>query len=174
MIRCHPSSRRDFAGASNAWAAAPGRSAAGGQLLANDPHLDFTAPTIWYLARLELPSGGVIGGTIPGMPAILIGRSERLGWGLTSSYLDDQDVLIEELNPDNPEEYDTPDGLESLSTPAARSSRSRMPIRSPSPCAGPTTARSCPASHYDLAIGHAAGPCGGAVLDGADATKTPR
>jgi penicillin amidase len=97
-------------GASNAWAAAPARSAAGGSLLASDPHLDLTAPTIWYLARLELQSGGVIGGTIPGTPAVLVGRSEQLGWGLTTAYLDDQDVLIEELNPENPEEYRTPDG----------------------------------------------------------------
>ncbi|MBL3561176.1 penicillin acylase family protein, partial [Rhodovulum sulfidophilum] len=50
----------DFAGASNAWAAAPKRSAAGGTLLANDPHLGFSAPSIWYLARLELSTGGVI------------------------------------------------------------------------------------------------------------------
>jgi penicillin amidase len=98
------------AGASNSWAAMPTRSAAGGSLLANDPHLGLTAPTIWYLARLELQSGGVIGGTIPGVPAILVGRSDRLGWGLTTAYLDDQDVLIEELNPENTEEYRTPDG----------------------------------------------------------------
>ena len=97
-------------GASNAWAAAPARSAAGGSLLASDPHLGLTAPTIWFLARLELQSGGVIGGTIPGVPAILVGRSDRLGWGLTTAYLDDQDVLIEELNPDNTEEYRTADG----------------------------------------------------------------
>ncbi|WP_309663450.1 penicillin acylase family protein [Tabrizicola sp.] len=103
-----------FAGASNAWAAAPGRSAAGGSLLANDPHLDFTAPGIWYLARLELQSGGVIGGTIPGVPAVLVGRSEAMGWGLTSAYLDDQDLLIEELNPDNTEQYKTPDGWASF------------------------------------------------------------
>ena len=63
----------------------PGRSAAGGSLLANDPHLDLTAPTIWYLARLELESGGVIGGTIPGVPAVLIGRSGRMGWGLATA-----------------------------------------------------------------------------------------
>ena len=42
----------------NAWAAAPSRSAAGGTLLANDPHLEFSAPAIWYLARLELETGG--------------------------------------------------------------------------------------------------------------------
>ena len=63
-----PFHSRDFAGASNAWAAMPGKAAAGGSLLANDPHLGLTAPSIWYLARLQLPTGGVIGGTIPGMP----------------------------------------------------------------------------------------------------------
>lgn len=99
-----------MAGASNSWAAMPERSAAGGSLLANDPHLGLTAPTIWYLARLELASGGVIGGTIPGVPLVLAGRSDRLGWGLTTAYVDDQDVVIEELNPSNPEEYRTPDG----------------------------------------------------------------
>ena len=102
---------RVTAGASNAWAAAPDRSAAGGSLLANDPHLGFTAPTVWYLARLDLATGGVIGATIPGIPAILIGRSDKLGWGVTSSYLDDQDIIIEKLNPANPEEYETPEGF---------------------------------------------------------------
>ncbi len=105
-----PFKPRDLAGASNAWAAAPGRAASGGSLLANDPHLNFTAPSIWYLARLELKDGGIIGGTIPGMPIILVGRSDYLGWGLTSSYMDDQDVYIEKLNPENPEEYLTPEG----------------------------------------------------------------
>ena len=105
-----PVAEPQLAGASNSWAAMPERSAAGGSLLANDPHLGLTAPTIWYLARLELASGGVIGGTIPGVPVVLVGRSEDLGWGLTTAYVDDQDVVIEELNPENPEEYRTPDG----------------------------------------------------------------
>ena len=105
-----------LAGASNAWAAAPSRSASGGTLLANDPHLGFSAPSIWYLARLELDSGGVIGGTIPGVPVILTGRSASLGWGVTSAYADDQDVYIEELNPDNPQEYRTPDGWAKFNT----------------------------------------------------------
>lgn len=106
-----PFNPRGLAGASNAWAAATTRSAAGGTLLANDPHLELSAPAIWYLARMELSKGGVIGGTIPGIPAILTGRSDRLGWGLTSAYLDDQDVLIEELNTANPNEYRTPNGF---------------------------------------------------------------
>ncbi|MFD1912090.1 penicillin acylase family protein [Halodurantibacterium flavum] len=105
-----------LAGASNAWAAASGRSAAGGTLLANDPHLGFSAPTVWYLARLDLASGGVIGATIPGIPLVLAGRSDRLGWAVTSSYLDDQDLFIERLNPDNPEEYETPQGWAQFET----------------------------------------------------------
>ena len=99
-----------LAGASNAWAALPGRSATRGTLLANDPHLELTAPSIWYLARLELSTGGVIGGTIPGLPLVLVGRSTKLGWGLTSSNLDDTDVFIEKLNPLDPSEYKTPQG----------------------------------------------------------------
>ena len=106
----------ELAGASNAWAAAPRRSANGSTLLANDPHLELTAPTIWYLARLELRSGGIIGGTIPGLPLVLSGRSDDLGWGITSSYMDDQDLFIERLNPDNPEEYLTPEGYKSFVT----------------------------------------------------------
>ena len=107
----HPHAQgRGRAGASNVWAATPARAAASGALLANDPHLGLTAPTIWYLARLELEAGGVIGATIPGMPVVLAGRNDRLAWGITSAYLDDIDLYVEELNPDNPEQYRTPDG----------------------------------------------------------------
>ncbi|WP_370401474.1 penicillin acylase family protein [Sulfitobacter sp. JB4-11] len=108
-----------LAGASNAWAAAPSRSASGGTLLANDPHLGFSAPAIWYLARMQLSTGGVIGGTIPGVPVILTGRSANLGWGLTSAYVDDQDVYIEELNPDNKNEYRTPRGFREFTSRAS-------------------------------------------------------
>jgi len=109
-----PFATAPFGGASNAWAAAPSRSATGSTLLANDPHLQFTAPGIWYLARLKLSSGGVIGATIPGIPAILSGRSERFGWGLTATHADDQDLYIEKLNPDNPDEVLTPEGYKPL------------------------------------------------------------
>jgi penicillin amidase len=111
-----PFPRKELAGASNAWAAAKHRSAAGGTLLANDPHLGFSAPTIWYLARLQLHDGGVIGATIPGIPTVQSGRSEDLGWGVTSSYMDDLDVYIERLNPDNPEQYQTPTGFKPFRT----------------------------------------------------------
>ncbi len=109
-----PNPPRGLSGASNAWAAAPSRSASGGTLLANDPHLGFSAPGTWYLARLELATGGVIGGTIPGMPVVLVGRSDDVGWGITSSYLDDQDIFIEQLNPDNSDEVLTPEGFKPM------------------------------------------------------------
>jgi penicillin amidase len=145
-----PFPQAGMGGASNAWAAAPDRSAAGGTLLANDPHLDFTAPSVWYLARLQLASGGVIGATIPGVPAVLLGRSEAVGWGLTSSYLDDQDVHVEQLNPDNPEQYRTPDGWTEFET-----RRSILTVRDAPPVTltlrwtqnGPVL----PGSHFDLA-----------------------
>ncbi len=111
-----PFSLPTLAGASNAWAAAPSRSASGGTLLANDPHLGLSAPAIWYLARLELSTGGVIGATIPGIPAVLAGRSNDLGWGVTAAYIDDQDVMIEELDATDPELYRTPDGFKPFET----------------------------------------------------------
>ena len=114
-----PFPARGLAGASNAWAAAATRSASGGTLLANDPHLGLTAPSIWYLARLELQSGGIIGATIPGMPVVLTGRSDVLGWGLTTAYVDDQDVMIEEVNPDDPTQYRTPDGWKEFESRAS-------------------------------------------------------
>ena len=141
---------RPFAGASNAWAAGPSRAAAGGALLANDPHLSFTAPSVWYLAHLDLDGGGVIGGTIPGLPVVLVGRSADLGWGLTSSYLDDQDVLIEEVNPDDAGEYRTPGGWARF-----RTRQSIIEVAEAEPVtvelrwtrSGPVL----PGTHYDLA-----------------------
>lgn len=169
-----PFKSRAHAGASNAWAAAPKRSASGGTLLANDPHLGLTAPTIWYLARLELSSGGVIGATIPGVPAVMTGRSASLGWGVTSSYLDDQDVFIERLNPDTAEQYLTPDGFKPFET-----RKTIIEIKDSPPVTmtlrwtenGPVL----PGSHYDLGkvtpAGHVAA-LSWTLLDGQDTTMS--
>ncbi|PRY95161.1 penicillin amidase [Hasllibacter halocynthiae] len=105
-----PFRRMPFAGASNAFAAGPERAASGGALLANDPHMALTAPTPWYLARLDLRGGAVIGGTIPGVPAVLAGRSDRMGWGVTASYADDVDVHLERVDPEDSSRYRTPEG----------------------------------------------------------------
>lgn len=100
----------------NGFAAAARRTAAGGALLANDPQFPLTAPGLWYLARLELGSGGVIGGTIPGIPAVLSGRNTRLAWGVTPAQIDDQDIFIEEVQPGDPNRYRGPQGWTAFST----------------------------------------------------------
>ena len=100
----------ELAGASNVFGATKERSAAGGPLLANDPHFELSAPSLFYLARLQLKDGGIIGASIPGTPIILSGRNENLAWGITASYLDDQDIFMEELNSSDPKLYRTDKG----------------------------------------------------------------
>ncbi len=102
--------RPGLAGASDAWAVDGSRSATGKPLLANDPHLWLSAPSLWYLADVEGGPVAAIGGTLPGVPAVVIGRNDKLGWGLTTATIDDQDLYIEEVNPQNPDEYRLPDG----------------------------------------------------------------
>ena len=89
-------------GASNVFAAAPKRTAQDKPILANDPHGFLSAPTPWYLARLNLEGGGIIGATVPGIPLVFSGRSEALAWGVTASYVDDQDILMEEITQREP------------------------------------------------------------------------
>lgn len=97
--------RPDFLGGSNAWAVDATRSITGLSFLASDPHLPLSAPTVWYLARLQINNDFVVGGTIPGAPIVLVGRNRTLGWGLTTTYLDDQDIVLEQINPNNPNQY---------------------------------------------------------------------
>lgn len=119
-----------MAGASNAFAAMGKRTAGGAPLLATDPHLMLTAPSIWMLARMDLAEGPVMGATIPGIPAVLIGRNAGLGWGLTASYLDDQDVYIERVNPANPAQYLTPGGYVDFETrPATIQVKGAEPVK---------------------------------------------
>ena len=89
-----------YGGASNSWIVAGSRSASGKPLLANDPHLGLTAPAVWYFAHLHAPGLDAIGATLPGVPAIIIGRNDRLAWGFTNTGPDVQDLYLEKLLPD--------------------------------------------------------------------------
>jgi penicillin amidase len=95
-----------ISGGSNSWAVAKG--ASGKPLLANDPHLGLTAPPVWYLAHLEAPGLSAIGGTLPGVPGVLIGRNARIAWGATNTGPDVQDLYLEKL--DTLGQYLTPEG----------------------------------------------------------------
>lgn len=100
--------------ASNNWVVAGSRTESGKPLLANDPHLGLTSPSVFYLAHLAFAEAGqarnIIGGTLPGTPLYLLGRNDRIGWGLTTTNLDSQDLFVERLNPDNANQYLTPQG----------------------------------------------------------------
>jgi penicillin amidase len=99
-----------MAGASNAWAVEGSRTSSRRPLLANDPHLWLAAPSVWHLADVSGGRVRAIGGALPGTPVIVIGHNGKVGWGLTTANVDDQDLYVERLNPDNPDQYLMPDG----------------------------------------------------------------
>jgi penicillin G amidase len=91
-------SESGFVSGSNSWAVSGARSASGKPLLASDPHLALTAPPVWYFAHLNAPGIDAIGGTLPGVPGILLGRNDRIAWGLTATGADVQDLYLERLD----------------------------------------------------------------------------
>jgi penicillin amidase len=93
---------------SNNWVVAGSRSASGKPLLANDPHLGLTAPAVWYFAHLNSPGMNVVGATLPGIPAVTLGRNDRVAWGFTNTGPDVQDLYLEKLDPAGG--YVTPEG----------------------------------------------------------------
>lgn len=98
--------------ASNNWVVDGQHSASGKPLLANDPHLAFTAPGFWYLARLTTPQHQIAGGTVAGVPLVVIGHNERIAWGFTTTTADVEDLFVEKLDPLDAGRYLTPQGSE--------------------------------------------------------------
>lgn len=97
-------------GASNAWAIDGSKTKSGKPILANDPHLRFDAPILWYLARIKTPALELTGATVPGVPQFLLGHNGHLAWGFTTTQSDLQDVFIEKVDPENPNRYLSPEG----------------------------------------------------------------
>ena len=106
---------------SNNWVVAGSRTESGKPLLANDPHLRLTAPAIWYFAHLNAPGVSVIGATLPGVPMVALGRTERIAWGFTNTGPDVQDLFLEKL--DSAGNYLTPQGTRAF---AAREERIKV------------------------------------------------
>jgi len=96
---------------SNNWVASGARTASGKPLLANDPHLPASAPSIWHMAHLSAPGLNVAGVTAPGAPGIIIGHNELIAWGVTNLGPDVQDLYLEKFSADKKNFYETPTGL---------------------------------------------------------------
>jgi penicillin G amidase len=83
---------------SNNWVVDGTMTASGKPLLANDPHLATHIPSLWYLAHISGGDFEVIGATLPGAPAVAIGRNRYIAWGETNVAADVQDLYLEKLD----------------------------------------------------------------------------
>lgn len=90
---------------SNNWVVSGTKTASGKPILADDPHLSLSTPSIWYQMHLEAPTVNVSGVIFAGIPGIILGHNEQIAWGVTNTGPDVQDLYIEKRNPDNPYEF---------------------------------------------------------------------
>jgi penicillin amidase len=97
---------------SNSWAISGERTDSGKPFLANDPHLGAQMPAIWYEVGLHCTQQGeacpyqVSGFSFAGVPGVVIGHNENIAWGFTNVGPDVQDLYIEKINPENPDQYE--------------------------------------------------------------------
>ncbi|MGQ9710524.1 MAG: penicillin acylase family protein [Anaerolineae bacterium] len=97
---------------SNNWVVAGSRTETGMPLLANDPHLGLQMPSIWYEIGLHCEPKGpdcpinAVGASFAGSPGVIIGHNDRIAWGVTNVNPDVQDLFIEKVNPENPNQYE--------------------------------------------------------------------
>jgi len=89
---------------SNGWVLSPSLTNTGNPILCNDMHLPITTPSLWYYLHLRcqksenLHAAGV---SLPGVPYVLVGHNEHIAWGATVSFIDTEDLFIEQLNQDD-------------------------------------------------------------------------
>jgi penicillin amidase len=89
---------------SNNWVVDGSLSATGKPLLANDPHRAIGVPSLRWMVHLVGPGWNVIGAGEPALPGVAAGHNDRVGFGFTIVGIDQQDLYLEELNPENPKE----------------------------------------------------------------------
>jgi len=106
-------------GMSNAWAVSGDRSTTGFPLLANDPHLGYTNPSIWCEATVDAPGLRVSGLTLPGVPGLAFGRTPNFAWGFTAAMIAQTFVYRERLN-DNGRQIASADAWVDLETRTER------------------------------------------------------
>ena len=87
---------------SNAWVVSGSRTQSGKPLLAGDPHIRFSAPSVWYEAQLSAPGFELYGHYQALMPFASLGMNRDFGWSITMFQNDDLDLIAEKVNPQNP------------------------------------------------------------------------
>jgi penicillin amidase len=90
---------------SNNWVVSGTHTQSGKPLLANDPHLGHSVPSVWYMIHLKTSGLDVAGVTFPGLPLVVIGHNERIAWGVTNTGPDVQDLYQESFNLQKPNKY---------------------------------------------------------------------
>jgi len=90
---------------SNNWAIAGTKTATGAPLLCNDPHLNLSLPSIWYVVQLNAPGVNVMGASLPGAPGVVIGFNDSIAWGMTNAQRDLVDWFSITYNGKNKEQY---------------------------------------------------------------------
>ena len=96
---------------SNSWVIAPEKTKNGKVIFANDPHIEFSQPSVWYQNHIKTPNFEIYGFNVALMPFPLLGHNREYAYGLTMLENDDINFYVEENNPDNPLEYKTPNGF---------------------------------------------------------------
>ena len=97
---------------SNSWVIAPEKTKNGKVIFANDPHIAFAQPSVWYQNHIKTPDYEIYGFNIALMPFPLLGHNREYAYGLTMLANDDLNFYVEKENPENPLEYQTSDGFE--------------------------------------------------------------
>ena len=95
---------------SNGWAVDRSKTADGRAIVANDMHLRLSIPNTWYRASLRYEDVEISGVILPGTPAVVVGSNGHVAWGFTYIAGDFLDLVQLEINPENPNEYKTPNG----------------------------------------------------------------
>ena len=101
---------------SNSWVVSPKKSATGKVLFANDPHIGYSQPSVWYEAHIVTPDYEMYGYHLAGVPFPLLGHNRKYAYGLTMFENDDIDFYKEENNPADSTKYKTPTGFEAYKT----------------------------------------------------------
>ena len=99
---------------SNNWAIAPSKSSTGRAIFANDPHRAHSVPSLRYIVHLSAPGIDAIGAGQPYLPGISTGHNARVSFGFTVFQIDQEDLYVYDLDPDEPDRYRYRDGFEDI------------------------------------------------------------